>query len=223
MSYGQCTAQITGTHRTISGAAKCPVHGSRSSRAGGWTPRTQTWPAAAPSLQRALSLPPTPEPSRRNYGDQFKLIGNLSEQVLELMLTDSEDQIRDATFDLIDALTPTGEHVPNGGHVLCHLFEQVAVGLQCIIAAPSAIIDDLVSDTVAGSRIVAIAARVLLKRAVQLAASGLLAPLDTMHLKACTVALAFCPNTNAHDSLNRNCSLPLMYALLDPAESGGGD
>lgn len=223
MAYGDCTAEVTGIHRTVSGAAKCPVHGSGSSRAGGWTPRTPSWPTPTPSQQRALSLPPAPAPSRRDYAGQFKLIEDLSEEILELMLTDSEDRIRDAAFDLIEALTPFDERVPNGEHVLCELFEQVAVGLQSYIAAPGAIIDNLVSDTVAGSRIVAAAVRVLLKRAVQLATSGLLAPLVTLHLKACFLALAFCPGTNAHGSLERNCSVPLMYASLDPTQSGGGD
>jgi hypothetical protein len=131
------------------------------------------------------------------------------------MLTDPAERVRDAAFDLIDALTPPGDHVPRTGHVLCELFEQVAVGLQTIIDAPGTIIRELVGDTVAGSRVVAAAAQVLLKRAVTLAASGLFAPLTALHLKACALALALCPDESAHPSLDKNCVMPLLKAGAD--------
>jgi hypothetical protein len=87
MPYGQCTATVTGQHRTVSGAARCPVHGSGSSPSSRWTPRTPTWPAGG-------SATPRPATSQQNYGGQQKLLGDLSEQVLELMLTDTEDRVR---------------------------------------------------------------------------------------------------------------------------------
>ena len=126
------------------------------------------------------------------------------------MLTDPADRVGDATWILIDALTPIGEHVPRTGHVLCKLFEEMALGLQTLIDAPDTAIDALVGERVAGSRIVAAAVRVLLKRAVKLAAAPLVAHLTTLHVHACALAVALCPDDKAHPSLATNCVLPIM-------------
>jgi hypothetical protein len=157
-------------------------------------------------------LPTTPTLASRNYSDQPRLIGQLSEHVFELMLKAPDDQLRDATFDLIDALTPPNEPCPRGGHVLCELFERVAVELQCLLAAPGMVLDKLVGETVGGSEVLSAAVRVLLKYAMQLATAHATAPLNVMHIKACACALAFCPDSGAHPSLEKNCGIPLLTA-----------
>ncbi len=96
------------------------------------------------------------------------------------------------------------------GHVVCKLFEEMALGLQTLIDAPDTAIDALVGDRVAGSRILAAALRVLLKRAVKMAAAPLVAHLTLLHVQACALAVALCPDDRAHPSLATNCAVPIM-------------
>jgi hypothetical protein len=210
MPYGQCTARVTGQHRTASGAARCPVHGNRgTSWQRGWT-RTAT--ASPPSVH----LPPSPKPAFTNYSGLYdQKRSELTENVLALMSQAPGERLRDATFDLIGALTPSGTSVPDSAHLLCHLFEAFAVGLQDIIDVPSIAINHLVGKTVAGSMIVAAAVKALLKQAVQLAIANPMAPLHALHLQACPCAVFFCPDTGAHPSLEQNCEIPLAKAALD--------
>lgn len=126
------------------------------------------------------------------------------------MLTAPADRVEAATWTLIDALTPIGERVPRTGHVLCMLFEEMALGLQTLIDAPETLIDAIVGDRVAGSRIVAAAVRLLLKRAVKLATGPLVAHLTPLHAQACALAVALCPDHEEHPSLTANCVLPIM-------------
>lgn len=204
MARGDCTAPIEGhTGNSVEAIARCPVHGRGLSSARGWTPRT-------PGLPPTVSSTPPPATPRTNYSGQYKLVSDLSEQVIDLMLTAPKDRVEAATNKLLDALEPAGGRVSRGGHFLCELFEEVAVGLQAILDTPSVIIDQLVGTKVAGSPILAAAARVLLKRVVALAATGgLLAGLVALHIKACLLALAFCPDNDGHKSLEKNCALPL--------------
>ncbi|MEB0286204.1 hypothetical protein QN355_06530 [Cryobacterium sp. 10S3] len=139
----------------------------------------------------------------------------MSEQVVGLMLGDPDDQLREATFELIDALTPPGKRIRHTGHVLCQLFEQVALGLQSLLAAPGMVVDELIGETVAGSKVLSAAARVILKHAVQLAMAGSIAPLSLLHLKACVCAVALCPESGKHPSLEKNCSIPIFKAAAD--------
>lgn len=206
MPYGQCTARVTGQHRTASGAARCPVHGTRrTSSQRGWT-RTST----------ASPLGPTPKPALTNYSGLYdQKIGELSENVLALMSQAPSDRLRDATFDLIGALAPSTTTVPGSAHLLCQFFEEFAVGVQDIIDVPSIAINQIVGKTVAGSLIVAAAVRALLKQVVQLGIANPMAPLHALHLQACLCAVFFCPDTGAHPSLEPNCAIPVAQAALD--------
>lgn len=212
MSYSQCTAKVTGLHRTESGRQRCPIHRTGATPSSDWVERTSdAW-----SAPRRIS--PASRPEARRYDDQYRLIAQLSESVVDLMLSPPDGRLRDATFDLIDALTPTGDaRIPRSGHVLCQLFEQVALGLQRIIDVPGAVIDELVGEEVAGSRILAACVKVLLKRAVQVAMENAMAPLVVLHLNACICALTFCPASEKHRSLEENCTMPLVRDRLSRA------
>lgn len=206
MPYGQCTARVTGQHRTSSGRARCPVHGAGGSFSQGAGTRTQpAWPTSR-------GIPTTPTPASRNYGGRYHLIRQLSEQVVILMLSEPDDQLRDATFALIDALTPPGKSVSRTGHVLCDLFEQVALEFQNLLAAPGAAIEGLVGERVAGSEVLSGAAGALLKHAAQCAMANAVTPLSVLHVQACACALAFCPDASEHRSLEKNCGIPFLKA-----------
>lgn len=56
----QCTARVTGVHRTASGAARCPVHGTGRS---GYRPRS-SGRTSLPPLTRAGTGPVAPPPQR---------------------------------------------------------------------------------------------------------------------------------------------------------------
>jgi hypothetical protein len=51
-----------------------------------------------------------------------------------------------------------------------------------------------------------------LKHAAALALAQLMAPLTLPHLQACACAIAFCPDSGRHPSLEKNCGLPLAKA-----------
>lgn len=184
--------------------------GAWSSQQGG-TRAPTGWPPSR-------GFPTRPTPAFTNYSGQYDKLGELSENVLDLMLQAPDDRLREATFDLLAALTSSGAPVLRGAHLLCQLFEEVAVGLQANIDAPNAVIDQLVGQKAAGSRVVAAAVRVLLKRAAALALAQAMAPLSVLHLQACACALAFCPDTTKHSSLEKNCGLPLFQAAATADE-----
>ncbi|WP_131881593.1 MULTISPECIES: hypothetical protein [unclassified Curtobacterium] len=144
-------------------------------------------------------------------------IDDLSDQVLSLMLTAPDARVKTATIDLITALTPSSETPPKGNHLLCVLFEHVAIGLSELIDAPNAVIRTVVGSKVGGSRILASVVRVLLIRAM--AAVGPMAPLLPIRLKACALAIAFCPDQNNHRSLDKTCGLPLFEAGAEAADA----
>ncbi|TFC99407.1 hypothetical protein E3T28_09240 [Cryobacterium sinapicolor] len=164
------------------------------------------------------SVRTTPPPAFTDYSGQRDKLGELSENVFRLMLQAPDERVREATVDLLDALTPPGKPVSLSEHALCLLFEQFAVGLQSLIAAPGMLIDELVGETVHGSKVLSAAVRVLLKHAAALAMSQATAPLSLLHAQACACALAFCPDTNKHPSLGKNCGLPLFNAAATPDE-----
>lgn len=151
-----------------------------------------------------------------DYAGQFDRLANLSDQLLSLMMSAPDERIRAATVGLIDALTPQDEGSPTGSHAVCLLFEHFAVGLKELIDVPGKIIDAVVGDEIGGSQILASAAKVMLRRAM--AAAGPMAPLVPLRLKACALAIAFCPDTNKHRSLDATCAAPLFTASLDDTQ-----
>lgn len=209
MNYAQCTAKITGQHRTQSGRDRCPVHGAGRASSGGWTPRTPTsWPSsrtAAAAPQPAIRRSSAPDPS---------------ETVIDLVLegTDAKDAVRDAVVDLLLGLTPPGQvGTPGGLHALCSLFEAVAVALRGFLDAPSSVIDAAVGEQIDGSRILARAAKLLLKTAARVAMQPATAPLEVIYVQVCGLAIALCPDAQKHRSLNTTCAPDITRKLAAEA------
>ena len=128
------------------------------------------------------------------------------------------ERLGEVTFELIDALTSPGKPASRNRHQLCLLFEDFAVGLQGLITAPGMVIDELVGETVHGSKVLSAATRVMLKHAAALALAQATAPLTLLHLQACACAVAFCPDTDEHSSLDKNCALPVFKAAATADE-----
>lgn len=210
MNYGLCTAKATGEHRTQSGKDRCPVHGRGGASSRGWTPRTpSSWPSSRTPA-------PIPQSVVRRYDAHAVLVAQLSEAVLDLMLNGTDEAVQDAAFALIDELTPPGEtKIPRRSHALCLLFEAVAVGLQSLLDVPSKIVDEVVSDELGGSRVLAACARALLTTAINAALQPATAPLKVVHVQACVLAIALCPDTVRHASLEMSCAPTAARAAVD--------
>ncbi len=150
------------------------------------------------------------------------MIAQLSETVVDLLVSGDTKFAEDAAFELLDELTPIGEpDVPRGSHSLCVLFEAVALGLGEILDAPSMVIDEIIGDEIKGYRALAVGAKALLRAAVNLSLKPATAPLEVVYVQACGLAVMLCPNTKTHTSLEKNCTPTAARALIAEAWTNG--
>lgn len=107
-------------------------------------------------------------------------------------------------------------------HTLCLLFEDIAVALkEAMDAGP-----DLVAKMLDASSLPPLlkaVAKVLMRKAAEIAIKGLTTQVELLRINACALALVFCPDPAGHRShqgdLDTNCARPFYEAVTEPADN----
>lgn len=188
---------------------------------------------AGHSVSASTSSSPTPptaaHPVSLTDGQQLA-IEELGGQLLDLALTEEGDRARKVALALMERVAAEDDGTAGqrdklcelfNEHVLCLLFEDLAVALKGATES----IPELAGQLVERSSLpplLKLVVKLLLKQAVKVAVKGMTAPFEIWRIKACALAIALCPDTDNHHShegnLDENCALPLADAVTEPAD-----
>ncbi|WP_182066360.1 hypothetical protein [Curtobacterium sp. ME12] len=156
--------------------------------------------------------------------EQQELLVKLGDKLLDYATTEQSDRARKAALDLMDAVATDGTKVQRAElcdlfnkHVLCELFEDLAVALASFTGSVTKLVEAMV-DRLNVPPLLSVVLKVVLKRTAKIAIGPLTNPIEILRVKACFLAIAFCPNTDTHRSgLEKNCTIPVADYLSTPA------
>ncbi|MGO2944085.1 MAG: hypothetical protein ACTIDO_17535 [Brevibacterium aurantiacum] len=144
-------------------------------------------------------------------------VAKLAEQAINLLLAKTTDKRLERALNLLIDAAAKNEGGSLGGslrgHFLCELLKQAAISIQALLAAPGAAVDAIVDQLTTHwlpQAVMRVALKSLLNAAIT-TCPGVTA-LTTLHLQVAFAAIALCPKTDQHPSLNTTCAAPLTKA-----------
>jgi hypothetical protein len=186
-------------------------------------PSTSTG-AAAPTTNATASTPALTV-------EQQSAIEKWGAKLLDLALTKDAERAREIGLTLMEEIaSESGDAGVNKSklcdlftdHLLCLLFEDIAVALKGLTDAVPDLVDDLIEEAALPPLLKAVM-KVLLKKAASIAMKGVTAPVEILRIKACALAIAFCPDVNNHAShkgnLDENCAVPFAAAVTEQTDA----
>jgi hypothetical protein len=235
MSGGSCTAWRRGHQKGSKRGRDCPatVHGpigtaSASSGSSAGTTSSTNGAASTASTGR-IATPTNLTTTAAPASGLERAIEEWGTTLLELALTEDDERAREIGLTLMaKAASESGDAGVDKSelcdlftdHLFCLLFEDIAVALKGLTDAVPGLVNELVDESALPPLIKAVV-KVLLSRAASIAMKGVTAPVEILRIKACALAIAFCPDVNNHPShkgnLNENCAEPFAAAVTEQA------
>jgi len=217
MPGGACTAPRRGHDANSQRGRDCPasVHGPA-----GAAPAGAATAPSSPAAAQTAGGQNTASPKKSLSRKQQKTLVKLGDQLLDYATTRQPELARKAALDLMDAVATDGTKVRRAElcalfneHVLCELFEDLAVALASFTGSVTKLVEEMV-DRINVPPLLSVVLKVVLKRAAKIGIGPLTKPIEILRLKACFLAIAFCPNTDTHrGGLEKNCAIPVADYL----------